>query len=97
MRLKIMLIITDLLNSLTVIYILAGLNTYGASLIGYSAIIALQPFIYPFGQPLTYSQSSFSYFSYTNNYFSSSGIQTITILVCTLIYLFTSTLKPKPL
>ncbi len=49
MRLKVMLLVIDALNSLTIIYILTGLGVYNVTLLSYQSAVGLQPFIYPFG------------------------------------------------
>lgn len=49
MRLKVMLIIIDALNSLTILYILSGLGFYNVTLLSYQSSVGLQPFLFPFG------------------------------------------------
>jgi len=49
MKLKIMLLIIDAFNSLTILYILAGLGLYSISLVSSDSLKGLQPFIYSFG------------------------------------------------
>lgn len=49
MKLKVMLLIVDSLNSLTILYILGGLGMYGVGLVSHEAMRGLQPFVYPFG------------------------------------------------
>lgn len=49
MRLRVMLIIIDALNSLTILYMLSGLGLYNVTLLSYQSSVGLQPFLYPFG------------------------------------------------
>jgi hypothetical protein len=53
MRMKVMLLVIDALNSLTILYILAGLGAYSISLVSYESMRGLQPFIYQFGSILS--------------------------------------------
>jgi len=51
-RLKVMLLIIDALNSITILYILGGLGLYNITLLSGQSFKGLQPFIYPFGETL---------------------------------------------
>ena len=48
-KLKVMLLVIDALNSLTILYILSGLGLHNITLVSYQSIAGLQPFIYGFG------------------------------------------------
>jgi len=48
-KLKVMLLVIDALNSLTILYILSGLGLHNITLVSYQSIAGLQPFVYAFG------------------------------------------------
>ena len=49
MKLKVMLLVIDALNAITILYIVSGIGLYGATLLTHEASRGLQPFIYSFG------------------------------------------------
>ena len=82
LRLKVMLLVADAFNTLTLLYILSALGLYGSTLLVHEASRGLQPFFYPFGQFFSDPTSNFYYFEYRSNFFSSSGIQLLILLFC---------------
>lgn len=84
MRLKVMLLVIDAFNSVTILYILAGLGMYGVSLLSYESMRGLQPFLYSFGSSLQ-ANNSLSYFGYSSNFFGTCIIQAAIISVCLLL------------
>jgi hypothetical protein len=94
MRMKIMLLIIDAFNSITIFYILTALGLYNVSLLSYEASRALQPFIYPFGSLLADTTTNFYYFSYTSNFFSSTIIQALVIVTTFLLSVLFSQKDP---
>lgn len=78
MKLKVMLLVIDALNSLTIVYILGGLGMFNVGLLSYESIRGLQPFIHSFGSELP-SSTNVSYFSYTSNFFGTSIVQALII------------------
>jgi cysteine-rich repeat protein len=88
MRLKVMLLVIDALNSLSVLFILSGPAVYNVTLASYQASVGLRRFFYPFGELLPDIGSSFYYFDYRSNFFSSSALQAATIVLCLLGTLF---------
>ena len=95
MRLKIMLLIIDALNSITILYILSGLGLHNITLLGSSSSIGLQPFIYPFGTPLNNSSVNMAALDYTENYFSSSVIQVAILCIVSALAFYKEFFKTK--
>ena len=62
MKLKVMLLIIDALNAITILYILSGVGLYGATLLSHESSRGLQPFFYPFGQHFADETTNFYYF-----------------------------------
>jgi hypothetical protein len=94
MRLKVMLLVIDAFNSVTILYILAGLGMYGVSLLSYESMRGLQPFIYSFGSPLQVN-NALSYFGYSSNFFGTCIVQTAIILLCLLLAAYFSKKEPS--
>ena len=90
-----MLLIIDALNSITILYILGSLGLYNVTLLGFSSTKALQPFIYPFGSLLRDTSTNMYYLNYTENYFSSSIIQFLTILILVGLSIYNEFIKTK--
>jgi hypothetical protein len=82
LRLKVMLLVIDALNALTILYILSGLGLYNSTLLIQEASRGLQPFIYPFGELFPNDSTNFYDFNYRANFFSSSIVQTLALLIC---------------
>jgi hypothetical protein len=93
MRLKVMLLIIDAFNSLTILYILTALGMYGVSLLSYEAMRGLQPFFYAFGSSLP--ASNLSYFGYSSNFFGTSIIQAFIIVLCFLLSAYFTKREPS--
>ena len=90
MKLKVMLLVIDALNFITILYIIAGLGAYSISLVSFSSMRGLQPFIYQFGTVLPDATTNFYYFNYMQTFFSSCIVQCAVIGFC----LAMSFLKP---
>ena len=88
MGLKVMLLVIDALQAITILYILTGIGIYNVTLVSYQASKGLQPFIYPFGQTFEDIDTNFYYFDYRANFFSSAIVQVVVILGCILASLF---------
>ena len=49
MRLKVMLLVIDVIVALSTLYLLSGVGFYGATLLAHESSRGLQPFVYPWG------------------------------------------------
>ena len=82
MKLKVMLLIIDALNAITILYILSGVGLYGATLLSHESSRGLQPFFYPFGPLFEDDTTNFYYFEYRGIMISSCVVQFVVAAFC---------------
>ena len=80
-RLRLMLLVIELCSTMTHFYLYTALALFNVTELAAEASRSLQPFIYPFGQPLSAPTSSFYYFSYTQFILASLVVQLLILLV----------------
>ena len=80
-KFKLMLIVIETCNFLTLMYIYGGMGLHNVSELCSPIMKALQPFIYSFGSSLSNSSSVFYDFSYTKLIFSIVLIQIVTLII----------------
>jgi hypothetical protein len=89
MRLKVMLLVIDVIVAMSTLYLLSGVGFYGATLLAHESSRGLQPFVYPWGESFSDNSTNYYYFNFMANIFSSCGPQIVIVFLCLILCLKT--------